>query len=137
MSFFSGLQLYRKIPSFSIQSNRYSPLCSLFLHPSFRTQWFSTGAGSANQTEFPGESAYDILGVAETSSFADIKASFRRLAKETHPDLAESKNDSSASSTRFVEILAAYEVLLRLIVSQIQSNHFDMNVYFLIISITS
>lgn len=119
MSFFSGLHLYRKIPSFSIQSNRYSSLCSLFSQPSFRTQRFSTRAGSATQTEFPGANAYDILGVAETSSFAEIKASFRRLAKETHPDLSDSRSDSSASSTRFVQILAAYEVLLRLILSQI------------------
>ncbi|XVF59314.1 hypothetical protein PTKIN_Ptkin07bG0265900 [Pterospermum kingtungense] len=111
MSFSSGLHLCRKIPSFSIQSNRYSSLCSMLLHPSSRPQWFSTGAGSATQTEFPGENAYDILGVADTSSFAEIKASFRRLAKETHPDLADSKNDSSASSTRFIQILAAYEIL--------------------------
>jgi hypothetical protein len=32
------------------------------------------------------------------------------LAKETHPDLAQSPNDSSASQ-RFVQILAAYEIL--------------------------
>jgi hypothetical protein len=31
------------------------------------------------------------------------------LAKETHPDLAQSRNDSTASR-RFVQILAAYEV---------------------------
>ncbi|KAK6258620.1 DnaJ domain - like 8 [Theobroma cacao] len=112
MAFFSGLFRYRKIPYLSIQSNCYSySLSSHFLHPSLKTQWFSTGTGSATQTEFPGENAYDILGVSETSSFAEIKASFRRLAKETHPDLAESKGNSSASSKRFVQILAAYEIL--------------------------
>lgn len=56
------------------------------------------------------ENAYELLGVSETSSFAEIKASFRKLAKETHPDLAESRNDS-AESRRFVQILAAYEIL--------------------------
>ncbi|KAE8693344.1 hypothetical protein F3Y22_tig00110813pilonHSYRG00212 [Hibiscus syriacus] len=112
MSFLSGLHLYRKITCFPIQSNHYSySLCSLLLHPNSRTQWFSSGAGSATQAEFPGENAYDILGVAETSSFAEIKASFRKLAKETHPDLAESKNDSPESSKSFVRILAAYEIL--------------------------
>ncbi|KAE8707695.1 putative protein phosphatase 2C 63-like [Hibiscus syriacus] len=74
-----------------------------------QTQWFSSGAGSSTQTEFPGENAYDILGVTENSSFAEIKASFRKLAKETHPDLAESKNGSSESSKSFVRILAAFE----------------------------
>ncbi|CAI0461528.1 unnamed protein product [Linum tenue] len=64
------------------------------------------------RTEFPGENAYCILGVSETSSFAEIKASFRKLAKETHPDRAESNTtDSKASSQRFIQILAAYEIL--------------------------
>ncbi|CAH9138500.1 unnamed protein product [Cuscuta epithymum] len=60
-------------------------------------------------SEFTGPNAYEILGVSETSSFSEIKSSFRKLAKETHPDLAQSQPDSSASK-RFIEILAAYEV---------------------------
>jgi hypothetical protein len=31
-----------------------------------------------------GRSAYEVLGVGETSPYAEIKASFHRLAKETH-----------------------------------------------------
>ncbi|KDP32043.1 hypothetical protein JCGZ_12504 [Jatropha curcas] len=81
----------------------------LLSNTGFRTQFFSTSTDST-RSEFSGENAYDILGVSETSSFAEIKASFRKLAKETHPDLAESKNDSSASQ-RFIQILAAYEIL--------------------------
>ncbi|XP_010531290.1 PREDICTED: uncharacterized protein LOC104807621 [Tarenaya hassleriana] len=73
------------------------------------TRWLSGGTES-NRTEFPVENAYVILGVSEISSVAEIKASFRRLAKETHPDLAESKKDPS-SSKRFVQILVAYEIL--------------------------
>jgi len=60
-------------------------------------------------TDFPIENAYELLEVSQTSSFDEIKASFRKLAKETHPDVAESRNDSTASK-RFVQILAAYEV---------------------------
>ncbi|KAM6591276.1 hypothetical protein CsatA_013881 [Cannabis sativa] len=88
------------------------PNCSSSRHcfyPSFRVQWFSGGAESA-RSEFSNQNAYELLGVSETSSFAEIKASFRKLAKETHPDLAESTNDSDASK-RFVQILAAYEIL--------------------------
>lgn len=85
-----------------------SKRCLLCLYPSCRAQWFSTGAESA-ESDFTGRNAYELLGVSETSSFAEIKASFRKLAKETHPDLAESKTDSN-SSQRFVQILAAYEV---------------------------
>ncbi|XP_054824311.1 uncharacterized protein LOC129322194 isoform X2 [Prosopis cineraria] len=81
----------------------------MFLCPICRVQGFSSNSESAG-TDFAAENAYELLGVSQTSSFAEIKASFRRLAKETHPDLAESNNDSSASR-RFVQILAAYEIL--------------------------
>ncbi|KAF2298131.1 hypothetical protein GH714_015401 [Hevea brasiliensis] len=81
----------------------------LYSNPSSITHWFSS-ATDWTKSEFPGVNAYDILGVSETSSFAEIKASFRKLAKETHPDLAECKNGSSTSH-RFVQILAAYEIL--------------------------
>ncbi|KAL2348335.1 hypothetical protein Fmac_002335 [Flemingia macrophylla] len=76
---------------------------------SCRKHGFSSASESA-WTDFPVENAYELLGVSENSSFSEIKASFRKLAKETHPDLAESRNDSSASR-RFVQILAAYEIL--------------------------
>ncbi|XP_039140673.1 uncharacterized protein LOC120277887 isoform X1 [Dioscorea cayenensis subsp. rotundata] len=56
--------------------------------------------------EFSGKSAYEVLGVSESCSGAEIKASFRRLAKETHPDVLASPDDST-----FLEILAAYEIL--------------------------
>lgn len=79
-------------------------------HSSYEIRLFTCGSDSV-RSEFSGENAYDILGVSETSSSDEIKASFRKLAKETHPDLAESRNDSAASQ-RFVQILAAYEVLL-------------------------
>lgn len=63
--------------------------------------------------EFSGKSAYEVLGVSESCSGAEIKASFRRLAKETHPDVLASPDDST-----FLEILAAYEVI-RLVNHQI------------------
>ncbi|XP_014627911.1 uncharacterized protein [Glycine max] len=53
---------------------------------------------------------YELLGVSETNSFDKIKATFRKLAKETHQDLVEPMNDSTASR-QFVQILATYEVI--------------------------
>ncbi|CAK9156382.1 unnamed protein product [Ilex paraguariensis] len=76
-------------------------------------RWISTSTSTSTDStppEFAGKNAYDLLGVSETSSFAEIKASFRKLAKETHPDLAQSPNDSSTSN-QFIQILAAYEIL--------------------------
>ena len=103
--------LRRQIYQISVQINHSK--AKNCLYPSRRTRWFGSGTESAG-TEFPRDNAYDILGVSQTSSFAEIKASFHKLAKETHPDLAELKNDFSASQ-RFVEILAAYEVLCSLL----------------------
>ncbi|XP_060191487.1 uncharacterized protein LOC132621291 isoform X3 [Lycium barbarum] len=68
-------------------------------------RWLSTETESI-KSEFTGPNAYEVLGVSERSTFAEIKDSFRKLAKETHPDLAH----STQTSKRFVEILAAYEV---------------------------
>ncbi|XP_068657236.1 uncharacterized protein [Aristolochia californica] len=93
----------------------------LFLHqvlvfPSFRASrsfYFITHFGTnSHGDEFKGESAYDVLGVSETSSFAEIKVSFRKLAKETHPDTAQAcSEDPTIASHRFIQILAAYEIL--------------------------
>ncbi|WJX55289.1 hypothetical protein P8452_41077 [Trifolium repens] len=92
----------------------------VFTFRSSQKHGFSTSSDSV-WTDYPIENAYELLEVSETSSFDEIKASFRKLAKETHPDLAESRNDSTASR-RFVQILAAYEIL-----SDAQKrSHYDM-----------
>ncbi|KAG2535032.1 hypothetical protein PVAP13_9NG044900, partial [Panicum virgatum] len=66
----------------------------------------SASTAAPADKELAGKSAYEVLGVGETSSNAEIKASFHRLAKETHPDVA-----AAAGSRRFLQILAAYEIL--------------------------
>lgn len=66
-------------------------------------------AADFSSYEFSGKSAYEVLGISEKSSSAEIKTSFRKLAKETHPDVCSS-DDEAAASLRFLQILAAYEV---------------------------
>ncbi len=51
---------------------------------------------------------YDVLGVARAASDTDLKSSFRRLAKDHHPD--RNPGDASAGQ-KFQEINEAYEVL--------------------------
>jgi curved DNA-binding protein len=51
---------------------------------------------------------YQTLGVSRTASEADIKKSFRKLAREHHPDVAK---DKKRSEEKFKEINEAYEVL--------------------------
>lgn len=51
---------------------------------------------------------YKILGVARTASAEEIKKSFRKLAREYHPDVAK---DKQTAEEKFKEINEAYEVL--------------------------
>jgi curved DNA-binding protein len=51
---------------------------------------------------------YEILGVPRTASDADIKKSFRKLARQHHPDVAK---DKKKAEEKFKEINEAYEVL--------------------------
>ncbi|XP_011006788.1 PREDICTED: uncharacterized protein LOC105112703 isoform X2 [Populus euphratica] len=81
----------------------------LSLNPSYGGRWLSSSSSQSTRPEFTGENAYDILGVSETSSLAEIKASFHKLAKQTHPDLSHHSN--AFNSHRFIQILAAYEIL--------------------------
>jgi molecular chaperone DnaJ len=50
---------------------------------------------------------YELLGVSRDASDAEIKKSFRRLARELHPDV----NDAPDAEQRFRHVAEAYEVL--------------------------
>jgi curved DNA-binding protein len=51
---------------------------------------------------------YKVLGVPRTASQDDIKKSFRKLARQFHPDVSK---DKKAGEEKFKEINEAYEVL--------------------------
>ncbi len=51
---------------------------------------------------------YEVLGVSRTASAAEVKSSFRKLAKKLHPD--QNKADPKAKE-RFAEINSAYEIV--------------------------
>lgn len=50
---------------------------------------------------------YEVLGVSKTSSDAEIKSAFRKLAKQYHPDV----NKEADAADKFKEIQEAYAVL--------------------------
>ena len=51
---------------------------------------------------------YAILGVSKTADAAEIKRSFRKLARKYHPDV---NPDNKAAEAKFKEVSEAYEVL--------------------------
>src|ERR671910_729624 len=51
---------------------------------------------------------YDVLGVSRGARDSEVKAAFRRLAKECHPD---SCNGDPGAEKRFKELNEAYEAL--------------------------
>ena len=69
--------------------------------------WGGAGDGSRSRAELDALTALELDTDADAAA---IKASYRRLAKANHPDVAP--NDSAASR-RFQAVQAAYEVLER------------------------
>ncbi len=53
---------------------------------------------------------YEILGVAKTASEDEIKAAYRKLARQYHPDVT--KEDPKVAEEKFKEVSEAYEVLV-------------------------
>ena len=60
-----------------------------------------------------GEDLYSLLGVARDASTAEIKSSYKRLAKRLHPDVHMSKPEAerAAAERAFKAAKEAYEVL--------------------------
>lgn len=70
-------------------------------------EWAGPGDGSRTRDEMK---ALDVLEVEVDADFAAVKAAYRRLAKENHPDVNQ-KDEQAAK--RFQQIQAAYDVLRR------------------------
>ena len=70
-------------------------------------KWAGPGDGSRTRDEMR---ALDALELDSDAQFDAIKAAYRRLAKEHHPDL---KPGDEEAHKRFQQVQAAYEVLRR------------------------
>jgi hypothetical protein len=70
-------------------------------------QWGGPGDGSRSRDEMR---ALDALELDSDAVFPDVKAAYRRLAKENHPDL---KPGDEEAAKRFRQVQAAYDVLRR------------------------
>lgn len=63
-----------------------------------------------------GESHYRTLGLEPTATDEEVRAAFRRLASENHPDRVASRpsSEAEAAARRFREVKEAYEELKKL-----------------------
>ncbi len=61
--------------------------------------------------DVPSRDPYAVLGVEPGASLATIKAAWRRLAREHHPDLARDDAERRRADRRMAEINAAYEAV--------------------------
>ncbi|KAF7021073.1 hypothetical protein CFC21_034077 [Triticum aestivum] len=71
----------------------------------------ASGAASAYTAVQQQPTFYDLLGIsAEGSSFEDVRAAYRRMARKYHPDV--SPPDAAKEHTRrFIQVQEAYETL--------------------------
>lgn len=63
---------------------------------------------------------YRMLGLRSGATFADVKASYRRLAQQYHPDI--NPNDQKAKE-KFIALTEAYKFLLQVIPTTVGSAH--------------
>jgi hypothetical protein len=68
-------------------------------------KWAGAGDGTRSRDEMR---ALDVLGLDPDVEFKEIRTTYRKLAKEHHPDL---KQGDKEAQQRFQEIQAAYDVL--------------------------
>ena len=57
--------------------------------------------------EWEGSNFYHLLGISPAANFSQIKAAYKKLAQELHPD----RNPGDSSTTKFNELNRAYKVL--------------------------
>ncbi|MQL76391.1 hypothetical protein Taro_008791 [Colocasia esculenta] len=130
----SGLhrhELLRRLPSLPQIRIPRSPqpprsISASYASPAAERQWENTGAyynyysqspsgggsrvGEPTGTLSAAGSLYDVLGVSRCATSQEIKAAFRRLARERHPDVAAAGR-KGASAEEFMRIHAAYSTL--------------------------
>jgi len=54
---------------------------------------------------------FQVLGVSQTATQAEITSRWRKLSRENHPDKVKGKEDPRKAQDRFMEIQQAYDIL--------------------------
>lgn len=67
---------------------------------------------ASNRSNMDLGDCYRLLGLRSGAAFADIKASYRRLARQYHPDINQ---DDSQAKEKFIALTEAYKLLLQVV----------------------
>lgn len=74
--------------------------------------WAETWKQIVDQLDVGGEqNAYKVLGLSMTATQAEVKARYRKLSLENHPDKIKDDSVRKEAEQRFMEIQQAYETL--------------------------
>lgn len=74
--------------------------------------WAETWKQIVDQLDVGGEqNAYKVLGLSMTATQSEVKAKWRKMSLENHPDKIKDDSLRKAAEQRFMEIQQAYEVL--------------------------
>lgn len=74
--------------------------------------WAETWRQIVEQLDVGGEqNAYKVLGLSMTATQAEVKAKWRKMSLENHPDKVKDESQRKAAEQRFMEIQQAYELL--------------------------
>ncbi|THU63965.1 hypothetical protein C4D60_Mb01t21420 [Musa balbisiana] len=99
------------VPNSESISSMISSLCLASPKSFFRPpRCVAASAAAAPPAVCSSVTLYDVLGIAAGASGREIKAAYRRLALECHPDVAAVER-RGASAVEFMRVHAAYETL--------------------------
>nr|CAD1830511.1 unnamed protein product [Ananas comosus var. bracteatus] len=87
--------------------------CAAAAAPNARVRNSNSDSGSDSSSSSNPATLYDVLGVPAFAAAREIKAAYRRLARERHPDVtaAAAEQNGGGSAEEFIRIHAAYATL--------------------------
>jgi molecular chaperone DnaJ len=88
---------------------RFTKRLDLISHPIALRNFLAKSPQKCHNTDMSTKNPHDVLGVSQDASFEEIRAAYRKLASQYHPDL----NKDKGAYAKFKEINQAYEVLTR------------------------
>ncbi|XP_014664214.1 PREDICTED: dnaJ homolog subfamily C member 22-like [Priapulus caudatus] len=92
--------------------------------------WWAAGDRFTDMLDPLGEiHAYEVLGLERGASEMDVTSSYRKLAKQWHPDRHKEPEAKQAATQKFMEIQEAYETLSKIKIRRAKRNKVKDDTY--------